>query len=95
MSNLPIAAIFARSAVEGQFEERPANRSARGRGLQESRISQVVQPTPAAARQSAPGRTRTAAARALRGLADRLEPGRLSPRTAQQAHPVAHRDSPC
>lgn len=95
MSNLPIAAILARNAVEGQFEERPAKRPARDGGLQESRISSVVQPTPGAARQSARGQARLAAARALRGLADRLEPGRLSPGTAQQAHPVAHRDSAC
>jgi hypothetical protein len=99
MSNLPIAAILARDAVEQQFEQRPANRSARerlgararsaqDRGLRESRIARVMQTTPAR------GRVRIAAARALHNLADRLEPSRLSPQGARRAHQAAHRDSP-
>jgi hypothetical protein len=49
----------------------------------------------AAAEQPAPGRLRLAGARALRRLADRLEPRSLSPRAAPPAPRATHRGSPC
>jgi hypothetical protein len=49
----------------------------------------------AAAEQPPPGRLRLAGARALRRLADRLEPRPLSPRAARPAARATHRGSPC
>jgi hypothetical protein len=45
--------------------------------------------------QPAPGRARLAGARALRRLADRLDPRSLSPEPARRARPATHRGSPC
>jgi hypothetical protein len=69
MSNLPIAALIARNAVERQFQPGdPSGRKALVRG---------------------------AAAAALRGLADRLDPRPVKTQAARQANPAARSGSPC
>lgn len=70
MSNLPIAAMMARDAVEQQFRE-------------------------GAPEQPPHGRVRLAGARALRGLAERLEARSLSSESGRRVRPVTHRGSPC
>jgi hypothetical protein len=110
MTNLPIAALMARDAVEQQFRGRNAvGQQLRGNDAVEQQFrgkdavrqqsggkdaveQQFREITP---EQQARGRARLAGARALRRLADRLEPRSLSPEPAQRARPAGHRGSPC
>jgi hypothetical protein len=81
MTHTPIAALIARDAVERQF--RPSTPT-RPEELQAEPAAGPTRPT-----------WRAPAARALRRLADRLEPRPLRPQAARQAHPAGHRGSPC
>lgn len=84
MTYVPIAALFARDAVEEQLDG--------------GRLSGQRATTSGAQRTSAGparGRVRAAGAHVLRRLADQLEPMPLNVQVASQAQPAAHRDSPC
>ena len=84
MTYVPIAALFARDAVEEQLDGgRPSGQRAATSG------AQCTSAAPAR------GRVRAAGARVLRRLADQLEPMPVNVQVASQAQPAAHRDSPC
>jgi hypothetical protein len=85
MSNLPIAAMFARDAVERQFEAPDPNASKAVAGGRPAEL----------AAQPGSRKVRGAAAAALRGLADRLDPRPVRTQPARRANPAAHRGSPC
>ena len=87
MTYLPIAALFARDAVEEQLDggRLSGQRAATPRAELAERTS--VRPTRS--------RVRAAGAYVLRRLADQLEPAPLNVQVASQAYPAAHRDSPC
>ena len=90
MTNLPIAALIARDAVEQQFRGKDAARQqSGGKDAVRQQFREI------APEQLARGRARLAGARALRRLADRLEPRSLSPEPARRARPASHRGSPC
>jgi hypothetical protein len=87
MTYLPIAALFARDAVEEQLDQ---GRVSRERAS--TPRAELAEPTTG---HPARSRVRAAGAHVLRRLADRLEPAPLKVQVASQAHSGAHRDSPC